>query len=399
MMPTLEPSLAIAEADDLNIFDLLIVLARRKKFIAGSVLASSLLGVILAFMLPAVFTATTTLLPPAQNQSALSMMAGQFGPMAAVASKEVGLRNPTEIFLAMLQSRTVADRMVERFKLSSVYSKASVSDSREALAEHTEMVSAKNGTITIAVRDGEAYRAAALANGYVEELNRISQELAVTEAGQRRLFFEKQLQSTQAHLAAAEIALKQSQEKTGLISLDAQSKVIIEGVAEVQGQIAAREVQLSSMSSFATEQNPEVVRIRQELAALKRQSGLMQQGRMLGKGSVQLPTGKVPEAGLEFARRLREVKYQETVLGLMAKEFEAAKMDEAKDAAMIQVLDAAIAPEYRSAPKRKLIILFAALAGLLLSCLAIAFEQMFQKSVASPEQMVRFELLKNYLRS
>ncbi len=399
MMPTLEQTHAVVEMDDLNVFDLLTVLARRKKFVAGSVGVSILVGLVLAFVLPTVYTATTTLLPPAQNQGALSMMAGQFGSMAAVAGKDVGLRNPTEIFLAMLQSRTVGDRMVERYKLSSVYRTGNVTDSRDALTGHTEMSAAKNGTITIAVHDREAARAAVLANGYVEELNRISQELAVTEAGQRRLFFEKQMQSTQAQLATAELALKRSQENTGLISLDEQSKAIIQSVSGIEGQIAAKEVQLGSMRSFATEQNPEVMRAKQELAAMKAHLSRLQQGQIVGNGSLQVPTGKVPEAGMEFARRVREVKYQETVLGLMAKEYEAAKIDEAKNAALIQVLDAAVVPERRSAPKRKQIILFAALAGLLFSCLGIAGEQLFRKAISTPEQMARFEILKSTLRS
>ena len=152
------------------------------------------------------------------------------------------------------------------------------------------------------------------------------------------------------------MALKITQEKTGLIKLDEQGRAIIEAVAALRGQISAKEVELRAMRTYTTENNPDFVRTRQQLAGLRAELLKLERTQSGGGGDILLPTGKVPEAGLEYLRNFRNVKYHESMFELLAKQFEAAKIDEAKEAAIIQVIDHAIPPDRRSKPRRGLIV-------------------------------------------
>jgi uncharacterized protein involved in exopolysaccharide biosynthesis len=299
------------------------------------------------------YTATTRILPPQQSQSLASAMLGQLGPLAGLAGRDLGLKNPNDLYVAMLESRIAADALVQRFDLRRLYHSKSVGKAREELAKRTTILSGKDGIINVLYDDEDPQRAADISNAYVEELSRITRTLAVTEASQRRLFFEKQLQLAKEQLSDAETALKATQESTGLIEPGAQSRAIIDSVASLRGQIALKEVQLGTMGTFATGQNPDYVRTAREVAGLRGQwSQLERASGQKRKGDLQVATEKVPQAGMEYIRAYREVKYHETIFELVAKQYELAKMDEVRDAAVIQVLDPAIPPEKKSAPGR-----------------------------------------------
>jgi uncharacterized protein involved in exopolysaccharide biosynthesis len=242
-----------------------------------------------------------------------------------------------------------------------------MSDARKHLENASSIAVGKDGFIRISVEDKDRRRAPQLANAYVDELRRLTQDLAVTEAGQRRLFFERQLELAKNHLADAEQALKQTEQTTGLIQLDGQAKAIIESVVKLRAAIAAQEVELHAMRLFSTEQNPDVRLGEQQLSGLRAQLVLLE--KQSGGGDVQLPVGNVPEAGLQYVRKLRDVKYAETIFELLAKQYEAARLDEAKTAAIIQVVDPALEPDRKSSPWRSLIVGLAALLGFFGSCL------------------------------
>jgi tyrosine-protein kinase Etk/Wzc len=226
--------------------------------------------------------------------------------------------------------------------------------------------------------------------------DKLTQSIAVTEAGQRRLFFERQLQQAKKDLADAEVALKVTQEKTGLIMLDSQGRAIIEAVATLRGQIAAKEVELRAMRTFATENNSEYVRTQQQLAALRTELTKLERAQISGAGDVLLPTGKVPEAGLEYLRKLREVKYNETGFELLAKQFEIAKLDEVKDAGLIQALDSAIAPDKKSKPHRAVIVAFATLVAALVGVVWAMLREARERANADPLRTARFAALLSY---
>jgi uncharacterized protein involved in exopolysaccharide biosynthesis len=353
----------MGEDSAIGLLTYLIVLAKNKKLIAAITFGAAVLSTIGSLLIPNTYTGTAKILPPQQGQSTAAMLLGQLGGLANLAGSSVGIKNPSDLYVGMLRSRTIADNIIGRFELQKLYDQDTMVETRRELASNTSMTSGKEGLISIEVDDEDPKRAAAIANAYVDELDKLSQALAITEAAQRRLFFERQLTQAKDDLSKAEVALKITQEKTGLIKLEDQGRAIIEAVAAIRGQISAKEVELQAMRTFTTASNPEYVRAQQQLAGLRNELAKLERAKISGAGDILLPTGKVPEAGLEYLRKFRDVKYYETIFELLAKQFEAAKIDEAKEAAIIQVVDQAIAPDRKSKPKRALIVAMATLLG------------------------------------
>ncbi|MBV9083677.1 MAG: chain length determinant family protein, partial [Acidobacteriaceae bacterium] len=351
---------------------------------------------VVSLIVPQSFTATTKLMPPQQNQSIASAVMGQLGGLASMAGKDVGLRNPSDIYTPMLRSRTIADRLIERFDLMKVYKSKLHEQARETLASMTDVVVGKEGTVSISVKDHSPQRSADLANGYVEELHKLTQNLAVTEAGHRRIFFEREVETAKDELAKAEENLKRTQENTGLVQLDGQAKAMIESIAAAKARVAAQEVQVQTMRSYATAQNPALMRAEQELSAMRGELARLE-GNQAANSAVDLPIRKVPEAGLEYLRRVREVKYRESLLELLIKQYEAARVDEAKEAVVVQVLDKAYPPEIRSWPHRSLLVAEAGFGGF---ALAVALAFLLEAADRARKNLffaARVDLLKFYL--
>ncbi len=362
--PALQPtgSVVRSELNECHVLDLLIILSRHKQIILGATLAAAVLAAIVSLLLPNRYTATANILPPQQSPSLAASMIGQLGALGAMAQKDLGLKNPNDLYVGMLRSRTAEDALIRRFDLLRVYRDKKMSDGRRDLESATSIVLGKEGFVTISVEDKDRSRAPQIANAYVEQLRKLTQDLAVTEAGQRRLFFERQLELAKNNLADAEQALKETEQKTGLIQLDGQAKAIIEAVVKLRALMAAKEVELHAMRLFSTEQNPDVMLGEQELSGLRAQLALLEK-QSGGPGNVQVPVGNVPEAGLQYVRKLRDVKYAETIFEILAKQYEAARLDEAKTAAIIQVLDPAVEPDRKSSPPRILIVVIVTLLG------------------------------------
>jgi uncharacterized protein involved in exopolysaccharide biosynthesis len=393
-----------AEEREVSLLDLLVVLAKRKHVILWATIAVALLALVISLLIPSRYTATTTLLPPQQQQSLASSLASQLGGVAvlgALSSKDtsLGVKNPSDLYIGMLKSRNVEDALIQRFGLIDVYNKKRMSDARKRLESRSEIESTKGGLITVSVQDKDQKRSAAIANGYVEELRRLNSTLAVTEAGQRRLFFEEQLRKAKDDLADAEVALKQTEEKTGVIHIETQAKAMISSVASMRAQIAAREVQLRATRSFATDRNPDVVLLKEQIAGLRVQlAELEKRQNDSGVGSTQVPTGQLPESGLEYVRRLRDVKYAETIFELLAKQYESAKLDEAREGAVIQIVDRAVEPDTSSFPPYKLIVLISAIAGLVLSVLWAFCAEAFSIARQDPAQREQMSTLSQLLK-
>ncbi|UJB33392.1 hypothetical protein HQN78_21375 [Chromobacterium sp. Beijing] len=311
------------------------------------------------------------------ESSSMNMLLGQLGGLAGAAGGIAGLKNPGELYIGLLQSRTVADNLIQQFKLKQRYATETMDETRKALQSASAFNSGKDGLISINVEDKDPQFAAALANGYIAQLIRLNQSLAVTDAAKRRLFFETQLKQTKEQLASAETALRQTQERTGMIQPDGQVQAIMNTVTQLKANIAAKEVQLEALRSYATEQNPLYQRSRQELAGLKTQLAKLENGAEIA-GDVMVPTGKMPQSGLEYLRRLREVKYQETIFELLAKQYELARIDEAKDSSQIQILDSAAIPELKSKPVRSLITAAGLFSGLVLGIALALLRERFQ---------------------
>ena len=374
--------------DEISLLDLAITLAKHKKLILGVPMIAAIVVAIYSFIIPPTYTADTQMLPPQQQSSASAMLSqlGALGGMAGVA----GIKNPNDTYVAMLKSRTIQDNMIKRFKLQAVYKTKTPETTRKALNGATTVKVGKDGIIGISVDDKSPQRAAMLANGYVDELQQLTQVFAVTEASHRRLFYEKQLLQAKQNLGDAEIALKQLQEKTGIIHLDAQAQLGIGTAAGLKGQIAMREVELGAMRTFATGNNPDYIRIQQTLSGLKAQLNKVETGTVV--------PSKVPEAGLEYIRKVRDLKYAETIYEMLAKQFEMAKIDEATESSVIQVLDKAVVPEQKSKPKRTMMVLLSALATGFLTILYAFIKEALNNAKKDTQTEAQLQALKNTLR-
>jgi uncharacterized protein involved in exopolysaccharide biosynthesis len=257
--------------------------------------------------------------------------------------------------------------------LQQVYGRDSLVDTRKRLARYVDIIAGRDTLIHIAVEDHDPKRAADLANAFVDELHAQNSTVAFSAAAQRRLFFQQQLASEKDALVQAEIALKQSQETSGLMSPPGQVAELIQNDALINAEIASREVLLQALRSYATEANPQVVMLQQEIATLRSQQNRLKTG--AGAGSVlEVPSRRLPEAALEQIRRLRDLKYHETLFELLSRQYEAARIDEARQAQVIQAIDRAIPPDKRSGPPRALLILLGSLAALSGSVLFALFQ-------------------------
>jgi uncharacterized protein involved in exopolysaccharide biosynthesis len=381
-----------------NFLELATVLARRKWFLLKITLAATIIGVIVALLLPNYYTAETKILPPQQQAQSsatalLSSLAGSsLGSLASSAG--LGIKNPNDLYVGLLKARPVADALIRRFDLQKSYRSKDMTAARKRLAELTDVVSEKDGMISISVEDRDKSHAAAMASAYVEELRNLTKSLAITEASQRRLFYEEQLRQAKDELAGAEIGLKQAQQKSGMIQLDAQAKEIIETIGNLRARVAAKRVEIEGLRSFATEQNAqlgvaenELTGMEAELSRMEKQSG--------GADAFDISLKKVPEAGLEYVRAAREVKYRETLFEILARQYEVAKLDEARDAALIQVVTPAIEPDRKSFPPRTLIVILFALSGMFLACLAVIFGQWKAQAESDPARAAQLRALRD----
>jgi uncharacterized protein involved in exopolysaccharide biosynthesis len=383
-----------AEEAGIGLVDLLIVMAKHKNLIVGTTAAVALAAAGFSMMIPSEYKASTKLLPPQQAQSSAAALLSQLGGMAGMAAGAAGLKNPNDLYIAMLKSRTVADRMVQRFDLVRTYKAPSPEAARAELAGRTVVAAGKDGLITVEVEDREQKRVATIANAYVEELVRLSKGLAVTEAAQRRLFFENQLEQTKNKLVAAETALKGTLETSGVVSVDSESSAVVATVAQLRARISAQEISLRSMQAFLTPSNPEYRKAEEELASMRTELSRLENGS--GATAAERRQAGKP-GGLDNIQRLRDLKYYQMLYELLAKQYEAARLDEARDGAVIQVLDPAFEPEHKSRPKRAFIVLLSALAGFV-AATALAFaREARQRALSQPLAAARWKELRSYL--
>jgi uncharacterized protein involved in exopolysaccharide biosynthesis len=325
--------------------------------------------------------------------AALASQLGNMGGMAALAGGSLGIKNPNDMYAAMFKSRTVEDAMVQHFGLMQEYHAKFPSDARKTFEGLAAVDgSGKDSLIHISVEDSDPRRAADLANGYVDQFRVQSQHMAITEASQRRLFFEQQLEQAKDNLANAEEALKQTEQTNG-IEISSQAKALIESAASLRAQVAAKEVQIQGMRTYATGENSQVVQAQQELESLRAQLAKLGGSENSASGGLIVPQGQVPEAGLEYVRKLRDVKYNETIFDILARQFEVAKLDEAKEGALIQVVDPAIPPDRKSFPKRGLIVIGATAVGFFIGIFVALFQAGFQRLKDNPEAAVKLDLL------
>jgi tyrosine-protein kinase Etk/Wzc len=359
-----------------GLIDLLTWWGEGKRLILGATLVAALASLGVAFTLPPVYTARTTLLPPtSQNSGGASAALAALGSLGGLAGGMA--KTPDELYVALLKSDSVQRALDERFKLKDRYEVKTYEVLRKTLPKYIRVASEKkSGVITVEVDDEDPKFAAELANAHVGEVTKVLGRLAVSEAQLRRVFFEQQLKDTKENLIKAETQLRAVQEKSGVIALDKQAEALILGAAQLRSLIAEREVQLKVLRGGATEQNPDVMRMNAELRALRGELARMESSKGGNAGSaVDMPVGKLPEVAIDYVRARRELKLQETLLEGMIRQYEMAKLDEAKEGPVLQQVDAALVPDYKSKPSRGMIILASTLLALMVSAVWVAWRR------------------------
>jgi capsule polysaccharide export protein KpsE/RkpR len=337
-----------------------------KRLIAAVTVIAALGSVAVGLLLPKTYTARATMLAPGSQQQSGSAAAlaalGSLGGLVGGAAK-----SPDELYVALLKSDSVQRALAERFDLKARYDVPNYEALRKALPTYIRVASdKKSGLITVEVDDKEPQFAADLANAHAGEITKVLGRLAVSEAQLRRVFFEKQLKDTKENLITAEQDLRRVQEKSGVIVLDKQAEALIAGAAQVRGLIAEREVQLKVLRTSATEQNPDVIRLSSELRALRGELARMESSQGGNAGSaVDMPVGRLPEAAIDYVRARRELKLQEVLLEGMVRQYEVAKLDEAKEGPILQQVDLAVPPDHKSKPSVALIAMASTLLALL----------------------------------
>jgi len=367
----------IVEEDEINLLELLQVLVRRKRLIMVMCAVAALLSVAYSLTLPNIYTATARVLPPQKDGGGgLSAMLGQAGALAGLAGVG-GLGGGADLYVGILKSRSVADAVIKKLDLQKELKTRTSDESRAALQGMVKIQAGKDGIITVAADSKYPQLAARLANTFVDELGKKSVELNLTKAGTERIFLEKRLDVVKTDLKKAEEDLRGFQEKNRAFKVDAQAAATIEGAARLKAEIVSKEVQLASLRSFQTNENPEVKAVEAALAKLRGQLGAITGG---GRSNdLMLSAGSMPSLGLEYVRLMREVKTQEAIFEQLTKQYEVAKLGEAKDSSSIQVLDEAVVPQQKSKPKRSLIVILSTVTAFFLGIFIVFIQEYTQK--------------------
>ena len=358
-LPTALTGALESEPPAIDPLTLLTWLGQGKRRIAAVTVCAAVASLVVGLLLPKTYTARATFLAPGSQQQSSSAAAlaalGSLGGLVGGAAA----KSPDELYVALLQSDSVERNLAERFDLAKRYDTSSQAELHKTMQNMIRVTSdKKSGLISVDVDDHDPQFAADLANAHGAEITKVLGRLAVTEAQLRRVFFERQLKDAKESLVKAEQDLQEVQERSGVIVLDKQAEALIVGAAQVRSQIAEREVQLKVLRTSATEQNPDVMRLNSELRALHAELARMEASEGGTAGSaVDLPVGKLPAASVDYVRARRELKLQETLLEAMVRQYESAKLDEAKEGPALQVVDVAIAPDRKSKPKLSLVVL------------------------------------------
>jgi uncharacterized protein involved in exopolysaccharide biosynthesis len=341
-------SSSVSEADEISLLDLLLVVVENLRLLVLGSLTAGLIALGITYLIPPTFTAMTKIMPPQQQQSSTAALIQSLGALGGISGAASGIKNPSDQMVAFMQSRTIQDALIKRFQLIERYRVEFYDDARKVLTQNTRFSTGKDGLITITVDDQSPIFAAELANAHITQLTALLSRLAVTEAQQRRIFFEKQLTTAKENLTRAEQALQTTGVNAG--ALKANPVAAMGGMSQLQAGIAAQEVKVAAMRGYLAESAPDFKQATTELYALRAQLRRAEQ------------TQSPMQAGdNDYIAKYRDFKYHETLFDLFAKQYELARVDESREGALIQILDTALPPERKSKPKKALAAILATL--------------------------------------
>lgn len=385
---------------EINVLDLIIILLKRRRLIASITLGVAVISAVMSMFMPKIYEAAARILPSKQQNESpalmlLSKVTGSSGFGELLSS---GVGGGSELYVEILKGTTVSDAVIDRFKLMDSYRAKAREDARARLSRVVKFEGdKKSGIITIKVQDKEPQKALEISNAIVEELSKLLQKLAVTNASKKRLFFEEQLKASHETLAKSEEALSSFQESTGAIKIDEQAKAVLEGIARLQAAVAAKEIELKVMKTYATPYNRDVRRTEEELAGLQDQLNKLESKGADSSSNVIIPTDKLPGLGTQYLRKMREFKFQEALYEILLKQYETARLSEAQDAMMIQVVDQPSLPQRPVKPRSRLIVTVFATAAFFITALSVIILDYVKQFSALPHNRERVEMVRAYL--
>ena len=394
------------QEDEISLIDVLIVLLKHKRALIGITLGAAALSAAICFLIPHTYKAETKILPPQENSSSIAaQLIGQISGTTGIQASSLGLKSPGDLYAGLLACRTIFDKVIDQFNLMDVYNRGIKKwfftyhreDCLKDLADAINIDNGTDGIITLDVEDRDPHRAAGMANTFTDELLKLDRALSTTDAARRRLFYNDLLTNTKKNLADAEDVLKAYEEKTGALQIDEQAKAVIEGIAAIKAMIASKEVEVNVMRSYARASNPDLQKAEQELRELSEQMRRLEAkgGGNMGHDPL-MPTERMPSVGTEYLRKVRDVKFNEVLFDLLAKQYESAKVDEAGQASVVQIVDRAIPPDKPDKPKTILIIIISTFAGFFVSVMIAFILEYKEKAQTNPKTKDRIQLLKRY---
>jgi tyrosine-protein kinase Etk/Wzc len=351
-----------------------------KRTVVGFMTGFLCIGIALCIILPREYTATATIFPRPSGQGGVSSMLAQLSPLV---SADIGRGMSSDLFVAMLHSQTICKGLNDKFNLQALYHKQTLEKTCKKLESQVQIVnSRKDNVIVISVDDRDANRAAAIANGYIEQLQALNERISFSEADVRAAFYENRLGQAKDDLTEAEIALKASETKTGVIQLDSQARAVVESLARVQATIAEREVALKAMQTYAAADNSELILLETQLDALRAEERKLESSQPTG--SSLRSANQLPEVSLEYIRAYREVKYRESLFEALLKQYESARIDEGKSPAVFEVIDRASVPEVAHKPKRAIILTSSVVLGFIFGLCWVAGTYAWRQFLSIP---------------
>jgi uncharacterized protein involved in exopolysaccharide biosynthesis len=368
--------------EEINLLTYWSVLVRRKKLIGLIVAVAFVCSVIISLILPKKYDVTVSLMPPNSSNNAMSaaasLMSGAAGALLGSSAGSLGLNatSPTDIWMGVLKSNAVRDAIIERFDLKKKFGMPAIEDARLILDNMVKIDKSKEEIVSITVEGRDPVETARIAKAFIEELDRVTKNLSMSEGRKTRVFVEKRLSETKAELARLEEAFKRFQKENGAVKIDEQSKAIVEAIGAVKGQLMAKEVELQTVLSYATPANPQVQLLKTEVEELKVKLRELEEGQDGSRNNgIFIPTKRFPDISLQYVRLVRDIKVQQTLFELLTQQYEMASIQEAKDTSTAQVLDDAKVPEKKAKPKRAMIVAISTFTSLLLAVFVAFFLQ------------------------
>jgi len=385
---------------EIDLLDRLTILAKNKLLIGKIGLGCFIASLAIAFLLPKTYRAETRVVVPQQTAPGMSsQLLSQLAGGNAGLSAMLGASGAGDLFVGLAQSRTLLDNIITKFKLRELYGEDTFIDARKKLVKRLDVkLDKKSNIVVIALEDRDPVRAADMANAFVDELKVLNRSLALTEAGQRRLFYEEQLKDTKAKLTQAEDGLRGFQERTGALHVEEQVKAQIKNIAQLRAELASKEVEIKVMGTYATRNNPDLQKAEEALRGMRAELAKLETRSGTGPDPL-MSTGRMPSTSTEYLRKMRDLKFNETLYEMLLKQYTVARLDEAKDAAVLQVVDRAVPPEKKERPNRTAIVAVGTLAGLLAGALLVLLLEYNRTLISDPKIRTQVEQLKAYATS